>query len=102
MDDDDDDKSKLDDDKSTNQKKQDKNDDDQSNDNQKEAYKAKLCERQGDMIIRRRKIQLFRFWPKHLLRDGWLKYVSAASENEQFENKNAAFLALLILEKVTK
>lgn len=61
-----------------------------------------MNERKGDLIIRRRKIQLFRFWPKHLLRQGWLKYVSSATENETFDNKNAAFLALLVLEKVTK
>lgn len=65
-----------------------------------DAYKAKLLERKGDTIIKRKKIQLFKFWPKHLLRAGWLKYVSAASESN--ENINAAFLAVLLLDKVTQ
>ena len=64
-----------------------------------DAYKAKLLERKGDTIIKRKKIQLFKFWPKHLLRQGWLKYVSAASETD---NINAAFLAVLVLDKVTQ
>jgi len=65
-----------------------------------DAYKAKLLERKGDTIIKRKKIQLFKFWPKHLLRSGWLKYVSAASEST--ENINAAYLAVLVLDKVAQ
>ena len=65
-----------------------------------DAYKAKLFERKGDTIIKRKKIQLFKFWPKHVLRQGWLKYVLAATETA--ENVNAAFLAVLLLDKVTQ
>jgi len=61
---------------------------------------GKLLERKGDTIIKRKKIQLFKFWPKHLLRSGWLKYVSAASEST--ENINAAYLAVLVLDKVAQ
>lgn len=75
--------------------------DQQQNPNSKaDAYKAKLHEVKGDTIIKRKKIQLFKFWPKQLLRQGWLKYVSAASETG--ENVNAAFLAILVLDKVTQ
>ena len=52
---------------------------------------SKFCEQKGDMLIKRRKIQMFKFWPKPVVRSAWQKYVSAG---ESGENINAAYLAL--------
>jgi len=53
--------------------------------------KPALIERQGDMLIKRKKIQFFKFWPKTLLRVAWKKYLSAG---ETGTNMNAAYLAI--------
>lgn len=61
--------------------------------------KSKEVERQGGMLIKRKHIQFFKFWPKHLLRSAWKKYLAAG---ESGSNLNAAYLALQVLDKVAQ
>lgn len=51
----------------------------------------KLSEIKGDTLIKRKKIQLFKFWPKHVLRQAWKKYLSLG---ESTSNINCAHLAV--------
>lgn len=64
-----------------------------------EEEKADVDMEEGDEPNRkRRKIQFFKFWPKHVLREQWQKYLSLG---ETGRNLNAAYLAIQILDKVT-
>jgi hypothetical protein len=49
-------------------------------------------------LIKRRKIQFFKFWPKTILRSAWKRYLTAGHNGH---NINAAYLALQVFEKVT-
>lgn len=51
------------------------------------------------MLIKRKKIQLFKFWPKHVLRNAWKKYIYAG-DSEQ--NLNAAHISVQVLDKVAE
>ena len=51
------------------------------------------------MLIKRKKIQFFKFWPKTLLRTAWKKYLSAGNSGS---NMNAAYLAIQVLDKVAE
>ena len=59
----------------------------------------KLSEIKGDTLIKRKKIQLFKFWPKHVLRQAWKKYLSLGESNG---NVNCAHLAVQVLDKVAE
>lgn len=52
---------------------------------------------EGDILIKKRKITLFRFWPKDQLRNAWRNYILTVQEDE---NLNAAYLIVQVLEKV--
>lgn len=41
--------------------------------------------------VKRKKIQFFKFWPKHLLQSAWKTYAAAGEEGN---NLNAAYLAV--------
>ena len=49
--------------------------------------------------VKRRKIQLFKFCPKHLLQSAWKTYISAGEEGN---NLNAAYLAMQVFDKVNE
>jgi hypothetical protein len=49
--------------------------------------------------IKRKKIQFFKFWPKHLLQSAWKTYAAAGEEGN---NLNAAYLAVQVFDKVTQ
>lgn len=51
----------------------------------------------GDILIKKRKITLFRFWPKDQLRNAWRNYITTVQEDE---NLNAAYLVVQVLDKV--
>lgn len=59
----------------------------------------KLSEIKGDTLIKRKKIMLFKFWPKQVLRQAWKKYLSLG---ESTSNINCAHLAIKVLDKVTE
>jgi hypothetical protein len=62
-----------------------------------EAIKAKLTEVKGDMLVKRKKIMLFKFWPKNVQRSSWKKYIYAG---EAEGNLNVAHLAVQVLDRV--
>lgn len=62
-----------------------------------EAIKAKLVEVKGDQLIKRKKIMLFKFWPKAVQRSSWKKYIYAG---EAEGNLNVAHLAVQVLDRV--
>ena len=66
-----------------------------------EATPARAAEqeRRGDKLVKRKKIHFFKFWPKHLLRSAWLKYLSAG---ETGSNLNAAYVGIQVLDKVAQ
>lgn len=49
--------------------------------------------------VKRKKIQFFKFWPKHLLQSAWKTYSAAGEEGN---NLNAAYLAVQVFDKVTQ
>ena len=49
--------------------------------------------------VKRKKIQFFKFWPKHLLQSAWKTYAAAGEEGN---NLNAAYLAVQVFDKVTQ
>ena len=49
--------------------------------------------------LKRKKIQFFKFWPKHLLQSAWRTYAAAGEEGD---NLNAAYLAVQVFDKVTQ
>lgn len=49
--------------------------------------------------VKRKKIQFFKFWPKHLLQSAWKTYTAAGEEGH---NLNAAYLAVQVFDKVTQ
>lgn len=59
--------------------------------NEDQDQQNKLSEIKGDTLIKRKKIQLFKFWPKHVLRQAWKKYLSLG---ESTNNVNCAYLAV--------
>ena len=55
-------------------------------------------ERVGDHIVKRKKIQFFKFWPKALLQSAWQSYMVAA---ETDLNLNAAYMSVQVFDRVT-
>ena len=62
-----------------------------------EVEEKKTEELEGDILIKKRKITLFRFWPKDQLRTAWKNYISMVQDES---NVNAAYLIVQVLDKV--
>ena len=60
---------------------------------------VKLNEETNEEEIKRSKIQLFKFWPKPMLKTNWKRYVEAVDADGDFTNANAGWIAAAILDK---
>ena len=58
-----------------------------------------MNEETNEEETKRRKIQLFKFWPKPALKANWLRYIDAADQSADHPNVNAGWIAACILDK---
>lgn len=59
---------------------------------------VKMNEETNEEEIKRRKIQLFKFWPKPALKAIWLRYVDDADQSADYPNVNAGWIAACIMD----
>ena len=60
---------------------------------------VKMNEETNEEETKRRKIQLFKFWPRPTLKTNWQRYVDGAAQSAEYGNVNAGWIAAAILEK---
>lgn len=60
---------------------------------------VKMNEETNEEETKRRKIQLFKFWPKPPLKTNWQRYIDTADQSAEYPNANAGWIAAAILEK---
>ena len=56
-------------------------------------------EKKGDMTIKRKKIQFFKFWNKLPLRQAWKNYINAGAASE---NLNTLYIAIQIFDQANE